>query len=162
MTRQLRTIHYSEVQMPRTMSGPCGTNGQVGKSLRCRFSTAQCNACGVQFLSHVCVRSLLGHENTLAWSAAERTGCNVGKQSFQYQGPLNSDVGVSVENRFKMVKTNFVVVSATLLGTQDPRQAFPAVSEEGPQTFLEHVRHCVALLVFICCSHRPNHFATTW
>ena len=86
------------------MSGPCGTNGQVGKSWRCRFSTAQCNACGVQFLSHVCVRSLLGHENTLAWSAAERTGCNVVKQSFQYQGPLNSDVGVSVENRLKKGK----------------------------------------------------------
>ena len=28
-------------------------------------------------------------KNTLAWSAAERTGCNVVKQSFQYHGSLN-------------------------------------------------------------------------
>ena len=62
MTQQHRTLHDSEVQMPRTMSGPCGTNGQVGKSWRYRFSTAQSNACGVQFLSHVCVRSLSGHQ----------------------------------------------------------------------------------------------------
>ena len=61
-----------------------------------------------------------------------------------------------------MVKTNFVVVSATLLGTQDPRQAFESVSEEGPYTFLVFLGHCVALPVFNYCSHNSNHFATTW
>ena len=61
----------------------------------------------------------------------------------------------------KLVKKNFVVVSATLLGTQDPRQALESVSQEQPRTFLEIVRHCVASPVFNCCSHRSNHFATT-
>ena len=54
-----------------------------------------------------------------------------------------------------------MVVSATLLGTQDPRQALESVSEEGPYTFLEILGHCVALPVSNYCSLRSNHFATT-
>ena len=71
-------------------------------------------------------------------------------------------VSASVENTLKkLLKTNFVVVSATLSGTQGRKQALASVSEEGPHTFLEIVRHCVASFVFNCCSHRPNHYATT-
>ena len=47
----------------------------------------------------------------------------------------------------KLVRTNFVVVSATLSGPEDPRHAPESVSEEGPHAFLELVRHCVALSV---------------
>ena len=35
-----------------------------------------------------------------------------------------------------------------------------SVSEEGPHTLLENVRHCVALSVVNCCSHCTNHCAT--
>ena len=40
MTRQPEKLHDSEVQMPRTMPGPCWTNTQVEKSWRCRLPTA--------------------------------------------------------------------------------------------------------------------------
>ena len=54
-----------------------------------------------------------------------------------------------------MVKTNFVVVSATLLGTQDPRQAFESVSEEGPYTFLEILGHVLLCLFSIIVRIAP-------
>ena len=163
MTRQPKTLHDSEVQMLRTMSGPCGTNGQVGKSWRYRFSTAQCNACGVQFLSHVCVRSLLGHQKHAGMVSCRANRMQCGEAVVPVSWLVEQVVLVFLLRTDKnLVKTNFVVVSATLLGTQDPRQALESVSQEQPRTFLEIVRHCVASPVFNYCSHRSNHFATTW
>ena len=55
MTRQPEKLHDSEVQLQRTMPGPCWTNRSVEKSWRCRFSTAHCNAyivcCGTTLCS---------------------------------------------------------------------------------------------------------------
>ena len=46
---------------------------------------------------------------------------------------------------YPLRKKNFVVVSATPSGTQDPREALESVSENEPHTFRDIVRHCVAL-----------------
>ena len=100
-----------KVQMPRMMSGPCGTNGQVGKSWRCRCSTAQCYACGVCWTTtlssfcHMFVFDLCW--DTLAWSNAERTGCNVVKQSFQYHGSFllrREKVGKRMQSRWRSLE----------------------------------------------------------
>ena len=168
MTRQPKTLHDSEVQMPRTMSGPCGTNGQVGKSWRCRFSTAQCDACGVccgttlGSSCHMFVFDLCRDIKNAGMVTGRANRMQCGEAVVPVSWPVEQVVLVFLLRTEKMVKTNFVVVSATLLGTQDPRQAFESVSEEGPYTFLEILGHCVALPVFIRCSHRPNHFATTF
>ena len=59
--RQPKTLHDSEVQMPRTMPGPYETNGQV-RNLEMSFlhGSVKCLWCVLrndveQFLSHVCV-----------------------------------------------------------------------------------------------------------
>ena len=73
----------------------------------------------MQFLSHVCVRLVLGHKNALVPSATERQD----EMRWSSRISRTCKVSVSVQNRKKLVKTNFIVVSAAPSGTQDPRQA---------------------------------------
>ena len=115
-----------------------------------------------QFLSHICVRSLLGHEEHAGMVSGRANRMQCGEAVVPVSWLVEQVVLVFLlRTEKKMVKTNFVVVSATLLGTQDPRQALESVSQEQPRTFLEILGYCVALPVFNYCSHRSNHFATT-
>ena len=94
-----------------------------------------------QFLSHVCVRSLLGHKNTLAWSAAEASRMQCGEAVVPVSWLVEQAVLVLLLRTDKKVGHS---------GKQDA-----SFSEEGRHTFFEFFWHCVVLSIVYCFRIEP-------
>ena len=136
VTRETKTLHGIKGEMARTVQEPCDSNSNVGSREKCHSSAAHVidGVSLIRFCQMLCA-ILMETENMLASSAAARqdpiwwSSRSSIRAAFENKNLLILWVVVSSCLYLLRKEQKFVVVvPATPLGTQDPRQTSTWIS----------------------------------